>query len=149
MILVQRYDTGFLVVQNFSKTMFYDNSSGSSVNNEEPALYDDSDGSRRKVKQWIVSGDNQDDVEVGSLTNCPTPEEEEVERVLGIGWNPRKGSFKFSVRISLSSLRKKPRLRPDLTIKELLWDSSLPRSVIEKIILFFTFFSVEVCGLRK
>ena len=43
-----------------------------------------------KIKRWIVSGDNQDDVEVGSLVNCLTTEEAEVERVLGIIWNPRK-----------------------------------------------------------
>ena len=45
-----------------------------------------------KVKQWIVSGDNQDDVEVGSLTNCLTPEKAEVERVFGIISNQQKDS---------------------------------------------------------
>ena len=72
-----------------------------------------------KVKQWIVSGDNQDDVEVGSLIKCLTPEKAEVERVLGIIWNPKKDSFKLSVRINLSPLKKKSRVGPDLKKKEL------------------------------
>ena len=52
-------------------------------------------------------------------------------------FDSRKGSLKFSVRISLSSVRKKPRVRPDLTMKELLWDSPLPRSVIESTVQIF------------
>ena len=73
-----------------------------------------------KVKQWIVSGDNQDDVEVGSLTNCLTPEKAEVERVLGIIWNQQKDSFKLSVRINLSPLKKKSTVGPDVTKEELM-----------------------------
>ena len=83
-----------------------------------------------KVKQWIVSGDNQDDVVVGRRRR----EEAEVEIVLRIGWNPRKGSFKFFVRINLSSLRKKP--GGHLTMKELLWNSPLQRPVTEDVVQF-------------
>lgn len=59
-----------------------------------------------KVKKWIVSEDNQDEVEVGSLLNCLIPEDE-IERVLGIIWSPGRDSFEFSVRINLSPPRKK------------------------------------------
>ena len=73
-----------------------------------------------KVKQWIVSGDNQNDVEVRSLTNCLTREKAEVERVLGIIWNQQKDSFKLSVRINLSPLKKKSTVGPDVTKEELM-----------------------------
>ena len=59
------------------------------------------------MKQWIISGDNQDGVEVRGLANCLTTEEAEVERVLGIVWNQRRDSFKFSVTINLLPLKKK------------------------------------------
>lgn len=72
-----------------------------------------------KVKKWIVSGDNQDEVEVGDLSNCLTPEEVGVEGVLEIIWNPRRDSFKISVRINLSPL-KKSQEGPDLSKAELL-----------------------------
>ena len=51
---VQVFDPGFLLVQNIGKIVFYDNSSGSSVNNEEPAVYDNCDGTKEKVKQWFI-----------------------------------------------------------------------------------------------
>ena len=73
-----------------------------------------------KVKQWIVSGDNQYDEEVGSLTDCLAPEKAEVERVLGIIWNQQKDSFKLSVRINLSPLKKKSTVGPDVTKEELM-----------------------------
>ena len=57
---------------------------------------------------------------VGSLINCLTPEKAEVERVLGIIWNQQKDSFKLSVRINLSLLKKKSRMGPDLTKEELM-----------------------------
>ena len=37
-----------------------------------------------KVKKWIISGDNQDEVEVGNLTHNLTLEDVEIERVLGV-----------------------------------------------------------------
>ena len=54
------------------------------------------------------------------MVNCLTPEETEVERDLGIIWSPGRYSFKFSVRINLSPLKKKLRVFPDLTKEELL-----------------------------
>ena len=57
---------------------------------------------------------------VGSLINCLTPEKAEVDRVLGIIWNPKKDSFKLSGRINLSPLKKKSRIGPDLTKEELM-----------------------------
>ena len=78
------------------------------------------DHANMKVKQWIVSGEHQDDVEEGSLINCLTPEKAEVERVLGIIWNPKIYSFKLSVRIHLSLLKKKSRVGPDRTKEELM-----------------------------
>ena len=37
-----------------------------------------------KVKKWIISGDNQDEVEVGNLMDSLTLEDVEIERVLGV-----------------------------------------------------------------
>ena len=61
------------------------------------------------------------------MLNCLTPEEAEIDIVLGIIWYPGRDSFKFSVRINLSPLKKKLRVGPDL-IKEVLL-TNLPVSI--------------------
>ena len=37
-----------------------------------------------KVKKWIISGDNQEEVEVSNLRDSLTLEDVEIERVLGV-----------------------------------------------------------------
>ena len=80
-----------------------------------------------KVKMWIVSGDSQGEVEVGNLSDNLTLEDAEIERVLGIVWQPERDVFKFSVKINLSPLQKKSRRGPDLSKDELL--TSPPNSI--------------------
>ena len=72
-----------------------------------------------RVKKWICSGDHQGLVEVGELRECSSAEGQEVERMLGILWDPVSDVFKFMVRINLSPLKKKSRTGPDLARKEL------------------------------
>ena len=76
------------------------------------------------IENTIVSkvnndGDDWDNVEVRSIVDKLTTEDVEIERVLGVQWNPWKDIFKFSVRINLNLVRKESRVRPDLTREEL------------------------------
>ena len=59
-----------------------------------------------KIKKWIFSGDDQNNIKVGSIMDKLTTKDVELERVLGVLWNPRKGVFKFSVKINLRPNRK-------------------------------------------
>ena len=43
-----------------------------------------------KVKKWIISGDNQEEVEVGNLRDSLTLEDIEIERVLSLSFCDRK-----------------------------------------------------------
>ena len=73
-----------------------------------------------KVKRWVYSGDKETIREIGDVTENLTLEDTSSERMLGINWDPADDVFKFSVRINLSTLKKKTRAGPDLTKQELL-----------------------------
>ena len=64
-----------------------------------------------KVKKWIISGDNQEEVEVSNLRDSLTLESYRAQEEV---------PFKFSVRYNLSPLRKKSLALPDL-LKEGAW----------------------------
>ena len=71
-----------------------------------------------KVHKWIYSREDMetDSVEWGNLAE----DEIELERVLGIKWNPGREVFKFVVSINLHPIKKKARSGPPLTKEELM-----------------------------
>ena len=90
------------------------------------------DHANMPVKGWIFSGDDdrkEEEIEMGDVTNCLTAEDQEMERVLGVLWCPKKDTFKFQVRINLSPMKKKSRSGPDLTREDFL---NNPPSVITR-----------------
>ena len=77
-----------------------------------------------RVKRWIFSGDSsQDPVQLGEAEVISSSgSEPELERMLGIIWDPRKDVFRFTVCINMSPLKNKSRVGPDLTKDQLLRD---------------------------
>ena len=72
------------------------------------------------VKKWICSGSDEELVLVGESSDATLADNGEVERMLGVLWDSGLDVFKFTVRINLSPLKKKSRLGPDLSRKDLL-----------------------------
>ena len=60
------------------------------------------------VKKWVYAGDSSP-VEIGSTSNVLAVDEEGLERMLGVTWEQKENVFCFSVRINLSTLKKKSR----------------------------------------
>ena len=76
-----------------------------------------------KVHRWIYSGEEDaDDVKLGNITEKLMTNEEELEKVLGIKWAPRKDVFRFKVSINLNPIKRKERTGPALT-KQMLLDT--------------------------
>ena len=73
-----------------------------------------------KVKRWVYSGDKETMMEIGDVAENMTLEDTSSERMLGINRDPAEDVFRFSVRINLTTLKKKTRAGPDLTKQELL-----------------------------
>ena len=75
-----------------------------------------------KVHKWIYSREDEepDLVELGSAVGSLAEDDIELERVLGIKWNPGKDVFKFMVSINLHPMKKKARSGPPLTKVELM-----------------------------
>ena len=81
------------------------------------------------VKKWVYSGDSQcESVEVGDTLN--TALSLDLERMLGITWDPYKDVFRFTMRINLSPLKNKSRTGPDLTKEQLISDP--PKSITRR-----------------
>ena len=81
------------------------------------------------VKKWVYSGDSQcESVEVGDTLN--TALSLDLERMLGIPWDPYKDVFCFTMRINLSPLKNKSRTGPDLTKEQLISDP--PKSITRR-----------------
>ena len=72
-----------------------------------------------RIKNWIYSGDVAGQVDIGEIAGSLPLEENGVERMLGVVWEPGRDVFKFVVRINLSTLKKKSRLGPDISRQEL------------------------------
>ena len=81
------------------------------------------------IKEWIFSGNSTETVGIGDLSNNVPIEDIEMERMLGISWDPSADVFRFQVRINLSTLKKKSRVGPDITRQQLLED---PPTVITR-----------------
>ena len=64
---------------------------------------------------------------MGNISGNLAESEVQLERVLGIKWNPGKDVFKFEVSINLHPMKKKARLGPPLMKDELM---TSPPSVI-------------------
>jgi len=70
------------------------------------------------VKRWICSENDHGVTQWGDVT-LPT-EDTEMERMLGVLWDSAADSFKFTVQINLSPIKKKSRQGPDISLEELL-----------------------------
>ena len=73
-----------------------------------------------RIKSWTFSGDKADHMDIGDIAGNLPSEEQGIERMLGIMWDPAHDVFKFAVRINLSTLRKKTRTGPDICQQELI-----------------------------
>ena len=71
------------------------------------------------VKKWVYAGDSSP-VEIGGTSSALEVDEEGSERMLGVMWEPKEDVFCFSVRINLSTLKKKSRTGPDLSKQDLM-----------------------------
>ena len=67
------------------------------------------------VKKWIVSGASHGLTAVGETADNVALDDLEVERTLGVLWDAELDTFRFTVRINLSPLKKKARQGPDLS----------------------------------
>ncbi|XP_045104356.1 uncharacterized protein LOC123517398 [Portunus trituberculatus] len=79
-----------------------------------------------QIKQWVISGhhDMTEDVKVIDT---------EVEKVLGMIWEPKEDQFSFKVRINFSKRCKNVRPGPDLTADEI--THKLPSSLTKRMVL--------------
>ena len=73
-----------------------------------------------RIKKWIYSGENTQHVDIGEISGSLPLEDSGIERMLGVMWDPKSDSFRFAVRINLSTLKKKSRIGPDISREELL-----------------------------
>ena len=72
------------------------------------------------IKKWVYSGENVEHIDIGEISGNLPVEEGNLERMPGVMWKPASDSFHFTVRINLSTLKKKIRVGPDISRKELL-----------------------------
>ena len=81
-----------------------------------------------RVKRWIFSGDSsQDPVQLGEAEVISSSgSEPELERMLGIIWDPRKDVFRFTVRIGLCRKCRKARLHLKIGSLFRAWNSVGP-----------------------
>ncbi|KAK3881885.1 hypothetical protein Pcinc_013710 [Petrolisthes cinctipes] len=79
-----------------------------------------------QIKQWVISGDH-DKVDDKKLVDT------EMEKVLGMRWEPKKDQFIFKVSINFSKKYKKVHTEPNLTVDDIL--KKAPNSLTKRMIL--------------
>lgn len=78
------------------------------------------------MKQWVTSG-SHDIAEDSKIIDT------EVEKALGMIWEPNKDQFSYKVRINFSARRKNIRTGPDLTVEERVQE--VPKQLTKRMIL--------------
>ncbi|KAK3896107.1 hypothetical protein Pcinc_000205 [Petrolisthes cinctipes] len=79
-----------------------------------------------QIKQWVISGDH-DKVYDKKLVDT------EMEKVLGMRWEPKKDQFIFKVSINFSKKYKKVHTEPNLTVDDII--KKAPNSLTKRMIL--------------
>lgn len=78
------------------------------------------------MKQWVISG-NHDTTGDSKIIDT------DVEKVLGMIWEPKEDQFSYKVRINFSARRKNIRTGPDLTAKDIA--HKIPKQLTKRMIL--------------
>ncbi|XP_071519126.1 uncharacterized protein [Panulirus ornatus] len=79
-----------------------------------------------QMKQWVMSGSHD-------MTEDSKIIATEVEKVLGMIWEPKKDQFSYKVKINFSTKRKKFRTASDLTVEEIV--QKIPKQQKKRMIL--------------
>ncbi|XP_071537731.1 uncharacterized protein [Panulirus ornatus] len=79
-----------------------------------------------QMKQWVMSGSHD-------MTEDSKIIDTEVEKVLGMIWEPKKDQCSYKVSINICTKRKKIRTGPDLTVEEIV--QRIPKQLTKRMIL--------------
>ena len=93
-----------------------------------------------KIKGWVMSGQNQgQELEIraqGHLVHVLTgtnPDVTELERVLGMGWNPFKDVLCYRVKLNFSKKKRKVHTQPEISQQEI--PAGIPEMLTKRMVL--------------